>query len=187
MSDVDCTQMRLRAAVRERAAAVGGAMLIGLACTSEPRGGHRGAERTAIQCRAGVARPTDETLARREPASLPQAVAEGLESAAASEAWRIRVDYTASVDSTERPPRRADAVNELPHLPPSHAKLGDLVTRCDSGCSERGVYEGLFAAAGRKGASDVVDVGCVRQGDGWLCTAAAAGYRVDPDPDVAAR
>jgi hypothetical protein len=187
LSDVDCTETRLRAAVRERAAAVGGVMLVGLSCASEPRGARRGAERTAIHCRASVARPTGEALGKQELVPAPPARAWGEEAPAAIEAWQIRVDYTGATGADGRAPRGVESVNELPHLPPSHRKLGDLVTRCDGGCSERGVYEGLFAAAGRMGASDVTEVGCVRQGEGWLCTAVAAGYRVDPEQDPGAR
>jgi hypothetical protein len=44
-----------------------------------------------------------------------------------------------------------------------------------------------MAAAGRFGASDVVDVRCVAKGKGFLCTATAAAYEVDPELDARAR
>jgi hypothetical protein len=187
LSDVDCSETRLRAAVRERAAAVGGELLVGMGCHSEQRGARGEIQRTAIVCRADVARPTEAALSTRELAPPAPAVPWGEELPASGEAWRIRVDYTPSPGLQRRSPRRSDSIGELPTLPPSHRHLGDIVTRCTTGCTERGAYDGLLAAAGRMGASDVVDVGCVRQGEGWLCSAMAAGYRTDPEQDPAAR
>ena len=187
LSDVDCSDSRLRAAVRERAAAAGGELLVGLVCKSEPRAWRHQAERTAISCRAGVARSTDAARDRRapRPTSTPPA---GVESPpAALQAWQIRVDYTRVPNAEARAPRRSEAVQELAVLPPSHRRLGDIVTRCSADCSEQGAYEGLLAVAGRMGASDVAEVGCVQRGEGWICTALAAGTRVDPDQDPAAR
>ncbi len=183
LSDVDCSESRLRAAVRERTAAVGGELLVGLACSSQPLGKRREVESTAIRCDGVVARPAGEA---RALAPRPAAT-QTLEAPLAREAWRIRVDYTSAPDEAPRAPRRGDAVGELAELPPNYRRLGDLVTRCDAGCSERGAYEGLLVAAGRMGASDIAEVGCVRQGEGWLCTAVAGGYRVDPQQDPAAR
>ena len=197
LSDLDCSEARLVRALRERAAAAGGELLVGRECRSRvDREGRRGRE-LAERCTAVVARPSDETLGeRRLDAQAPQKEGPGLspeqveviEEPSASDAWRISVDYTPAKDSTgPRPARRADLVRELASLPVSHVRLGDLVTRCHRGCEAESVRVGMRVAAGRVGATDVVGVRCIEKARGYLCTGTAAAYEVDPDVNPDAR
>ena len=174
LSDVDCSEQRIRAAIRERAAAVGGTVLVALECRSERRRSPRSdAVWVAVRCDTTVAAPRTAPEGPRQPKSSP--------THGATEAWRIRVDYQPVLEVARRAPRAPDTVRELATMPPSHLRLGDIITWCEEGCSERGVYDGLFATAGRMGASDVVGINCVERRGGWLCSATAAGYRVEPD------
>jgi hypothetical protein len=191
LSDLDCSEARLLRTLREEAAAVGGELLVGRECRSRvDRDGRRGRE-LAERCTATVGRPADDALeARRidakpakasDPGLSPEQV-ELVEEPVASDAWRISVDYTPAKDSTgPRPARRADLVRELASLPVSHVRLGDLVTRCQRGCAPESVRVGVRIAAGRVGATDVVDVRCIEKGLGVLCTGTAAAYELDPD------
>jgi hypothetical protein len=174
LSDLDCSESRLRAVIREKAAHAGGELLVGLACRSS------GQRSVTISCRADVARPSADTLAsrvlaRRESASPPEPAP------SAAEAWRIRVHFTPNPGVPQRAATHADAVREVPYLPVSHVKLGDVITKCSEGCSVEAVRGGVLIAASRVGATDVVGVQCAARGDGWLCTGTAAAYEVEPE------
>jgi len=187
LSDVDCSEVRLVQALRERASSVGGELLVGLECGSQV---HRREQREYdVRCRADVGRPTQATLARRPMQSsvalMPGAVAP--DAGVGSDAWRIQVDFVPEPGDEVRPPRSSEHVSELPVLPPNHVRLGDVVTRCEKGCSRASVRDGLLTVAGRMGGSAVVDIHCARQGAGVLCAGTAAGYAVDPDLHPEAR
>jgi hypothetical protein len=184
LADVDCSETRLMTAILERAAEVGGEALIAEKCRSRVKSEDQSSVTLAVSCRAGVARPSDETLARR-PLVSEVLAEDGI--ARAGEAWRIRVRFTPKQGVSERPPRHPDSVREVPLMPLSDVELGDIVTSCKCGCSEEGAREGLMAAAGRFGASDVVDLHCAAKGRGFVCTAVAATYEVDPELDARAR
>jgi hypothetical protein len=187
LSDVDCGVPRLLQALRERAAEVGGELLIGRRCASQIH--RRALGQRDVSCRATVARPTAETRSSRPlgsgDAEPTQAPADALPRA--SEAWRIQVDFTPADEHALRPAQRPDLVNELAYLPVTHVRLGDIVTRCEQGCSELATRDGLRTVGGLMGATDVVDVHCVSRASGFVCTATAAGYQVDPRTDPRAR
>lgn len=178
--DVDCTETRLMAGIRERAAEAGGNLLVGRDCHSRVVSD----DELEISCDADVARPTDDALGRRP---LVSSVLAEDDTPRAAEAWHIKVHFTPSAGAPSRTARREQDVREVGYMPVSHVALGDLVTRCKEGCTERGTRLGLMAAAGRFGASDVVGVRCVAKDDGWMCTATAAVYEVDPELDPRAR
>jgi hypothetical protein len=187
LSDVDCGVPRLVQALRERAAEVGGELLIGRRCASQIH--RRVLGQSNVSCRAEVGRPTAETrsgrpldLAAAQPAQAPADAAPS-----ASEAWRVQVDFTPADEHAPRPVQRTDLVNELAYLPVTHVRLGDIVTRCERGCSEAAARAGLRTVAGRMGATDVVDVHCVSRASGFVCTAVAAGYEADPRTEPRAR
>ena len=102
LSDVDCSVSRLVQAMKERAADVGGELLVGRVCTSQqlPPGSAR--KRTRIDCSAEAARPDDDTLESRAPACGREA---GPMTPAAAEAWRIRVEFTPAPHMPSRAPR----------------------------------------------------------------------------------
>lgn len=185
LADLDCRESRLRAAVRERAAAAGGELLVGLDCSSQPLGAKGVDHRRRMTCRADVARarPARRTATRGVEVAAER---ERTRAAAATEAWSIRVDFTPAAGLGPRSPRHVSAVRERAEIPASHVRLGDIITRCARDCSEQGAFEGLFAVAARAGASELAEVSCVARGEGWQCSGVAVGQRVDPatDPDA---
>ncbi len=181
LSDIDCSESRLMAALHERAAEVGGEMLVGGRCRSHEVGSNK----LAVTCSAVVARPSDE--ARAETPLGGGKLIHDCSAPRASEAWNIHVHFARNESVSPRPPRNPESVREVPLPPVSHVRLGDLVTRCASGCSKVGVRLGLVAAAGRYGATDVVDVHCVAKHEGWMCSGAAMAYEVDPERNPSAR
>jgi hypothetical protein len=191
LSDVDCSEARVVRALREAASAKGGELLVARSCNSRRDKQRAGVRDWAVRCRATVARPETALAQQRSRASQPgisPEQAETVDEPSASEAWRIRVDFTPARESTgPRAPRRADLVRELAVLPPSHLLLGDVVTRCRTGCALENVRAGVRIAAGRMGATDVVDVRCIAKGAGYLCSGSAAAYEVDPERDPRAR
>jgi hypothetical protein len=174
LSDVDCSAERLLGVLPERAAEVGGELLV------NPRCGSRPVRTTSFDlvCRAEVG---------RRQSRVPRFVRSWRPTNDASEAWLIRVDFTPTGSEFARPPRPVSEVHELPLAPVSHVRLGELVTSCGRGCSERGAHEGLRAAAARRGANAIAEPSCRAHADGWLCTATATAYRVDPAHDPRAR
>jgi hypothetical protein len=187
LSDVDCREGRLRAALRERAAAAGGQALVGVECRSEPRGSGVEGRRRRLSCRADVARVRSD--AAPHPA-VPDVAAERqrwLGRASASEAWSIRVDFTPEVGAKPRAPRHPDSVRERALIPPSHVRLGSVIARCDAGCTEAGAFDALLATAARAGATDVTEVACGARGGGFVCVATAIGHRDDLEATLAAR
>lgn len=175
LSDVDCSEELLVGALREQAAAAGGELLADRTCTVQHAGGG-----LAARCSAEVARPSDETLARRPLACGPHASAPDQQPPAV-EAWRVLVDFTPSAAMPAGGPRRGDLVRDVPRLPVSHVALGSLITHCDEGCTEAGARAGMRVAAGRVGATDVAGVRCVAHGRGWTCTGTPASYRRAPE------
>lgn len=162
-------------ALREAAAAAGGELLAARSCTVQ----RHGAERLAARCSARVARPTDETLARR-PLAPRGSAPDRQPEPSASEAWRVFVAFTPSGEGAAGPKRRADLVRELAELPASHVVLGAIVARCPRGCTEASVRGGLRIAAGRVGATELVGARCVPRADGFTCTGTAATFRALP-------
>jgi hypothetical protein len=193
LSDVDCSERRLTRAMLEAAAEAGADLLVDRRCASrEYRDG-----RLEIVCRAGAARPTAQHPAVRAQAlpaselpSLPApgpAEVERIDEPSVSATSGVRVRFTPRVKKFAFPARRADLVGELATLPVSHRALGDLVTRCERTCSPQDLRLALYAAAGRLGATDVVDVRCFTEGSGSACVATAAAPERDPQADSVAR
>jgi hypothetical protein len=176
LSDVDCSVERLTRVLGERAAEVGGELLVNPRCSSRPVR----PESFDLVCRAEVGRRADSFGVHRFVRAWRPANE-------ASEAWLIRVDFTPTGSEFARPSRPASEVHELPDTPVSHVALGELATSCGRGCSERGAHEGLRAAAARRGANAIAQPSCRAHADGWLCTATATAYRVDPEHDPRAR
>lgn len=183
LSDVDCSEARLIGALDERAARVGGELLVGLQCDSRPL--HAAAPRTIrAWCEASVARPSDATLSER---GLTRPEVEELRAnVPASAGWRIRVDFLPHAGAPPRAPRRGDLVHEPPRLPAGHVVLGEVVARCRRGCSEDATRNAVRVTAGRMGATDAVAVHCDRHARGWRCAGQAATYAVPPALDPSA-
>ena len=175
LADVDCSDGLLVAALREKAALVGGAALVGVRCTQtdESRDGALSSAlhscSAMVAANAGAMRPLSE--------SAPVAVAPYR---SPSEAFSVRVTLVPA----ERAPfrRRAvpsDSVAELAFVPPGRVVVGDIVAKCSADCGRDAVRHGVRAAAGRVGATDVVGVACVRREHGFLCTGQATRPEID--------
>ena len=182
--DVDCTESRLMAALRERAAEVGAELLVDRRCRSRIASQSDTSSELDISCDADVARPSGDSMARRP---LVSGVMADDAAPRAQEAWAIRVHFAAAQGVPQRPPRRADMVREVPYMPGANLRLGDIVTRCREGCTKDGARLGLMAAAGRFGAFDVVDLSCVAKGKGYQCSGVATAPEVNPELDPRAR
>jgi hypothetical protein len=72
-----------------------------------------------------------------------------------------------------RPARDPQNVAEVLTFSPAHVVIGNLETRCEE-CAELSARDALRIAAGRIGASDVVGVRCLSQGNSQRCLAEAA-------------
>jgi len=190
--DLDCNERRLRGALREKAAAVGGTLLVRERCGSGQRAnpGSSGAEAGAgpLVCRARVARldgseraraPLSPELARSsdgpELAAGPTQAA-GLDDPTGVAAWKIRVSYTgrSPVGVTPVSIIPASAVHEWPEVPPSHQAVGTIVTNCSEGCTLDAMRASVRVVAGRLGAGDVAGVRCVPRGEAWSCVGRVA-------------
>lgn len=183
--DFDCNERRLRGALREKAAAVGGLLLVRERCGTAQRNSAanaRAGEGGRLVCRARVARPDDAERARqpltREGGSPVASVlaaspseAAALDDPTGTAAWKIRVSYTGQNPVLAAPavPVPASAVHEWPELPASHRAVGTVITSCEGGCTLDAMRASVRVVAGRLGAADVAGVRCVPRGEGWSC------------------
>lgn len=190
LSDLDCTVDRLQAVLREKAAEVGGKLLVRPRCGSRGRRAAGALSKSGARrmtCRGEVARPNLETrgnsalreVADVSPAQLAAGPAQAyrLDDPTLGQAWRIRVHYQPGADASKLKPLQgldpAD-VSELTDLPASHLVLGSVKTKCRAGCSEDAMRASLRVVAARLGATDVVGVRCLSSNPGWHCTGTLA-------------
>jgi len=187
LSDLDCSQARLRIALRESAASAGGEALLGAQCASV-----RAASGSAdeLSCTAEVARFRSGTQVNPRPLSAPRSVPQGrpapspsdvrrIDEPDASLAFRICLHFEPAISQFERPARTGADVHELSLMPVSHIRLGDLSASCKDGCDERALRYGVLIAAGRLGAPDVVGVRCFRSARGNSCVGTLAAPELD--------
>jgi hypothetical protein len=180
LSDVACSADLLRRALRDRAAEVGGTLLVDERCSSHSESARRpGGPR--ISCRALIAAPARAEPSRKAmPFGSHGATSEPEPSPSVAEAWNTRVGFTPARAMTARPQRRLDLVAELPSQPMDHVRLGDVVARCEVGCSLGGARDAVRLVAASIGADAVADVRCVRERRGWLCSGRATAYEHQP-------
>ena len=182
LADVDCSNAFLQLALREKAASVGGEVLVGLLCVEKPESHDDVLGSTLHTCSAKV-------VARAS--GSPNVASIGDELAALPPYDRPGAAFDVKVslvpDGPAAPPRKAvpsDSVAELAVVPPGRVVMGDIVARCKDDCGRSIVRHAVRAAAGRVGATEVVGIACVRREEGWLCTGRAARPERD---EVAAR
>ena len=182
LSDLDCSNERLRLALRESAASAGGEALLGTACAVRRLGTSEAHE---LSCAAEVARYRSAASANPRPLSAPRSFPPGrpapspsdvarIDEPDASLAFRICLNFEPAVTSFEGPPRPSADVHELSLMPLSHVRLGDLTANCADDCDERALRFGVLIAAGRLGAPDVVGVRCFRTAHGNSCVGTLA-------------
>lgn len=185
LSDVDCSEARVVNVMREAAAELGGEFMVGRRCRTQPAQTAETVGTQSVYCAAGLARwiQPDNSLTRS--ARAIQAIVSP--KMRAREAWNLRVDFVRAPGVASRKSVPLEAVKELHWMPPNQKSLGDLVTRCEQGCTADGAFAGLFAAASRLGAQSVVGPRCVARAQGFWCSATVAGFVVDPAVDLRAR
>jgi len=187
LSDLDCSSERLLFALRESAASAGGEALLGARCSSRRLGTPESYE---LVCTAEVARYRSSASTKLRPLSAPRSLAPGRPAPSASDvqridepdaslAFRISLNFEPAVSIFERPARRAADVHELPRMPLSHLRLGDLAASCEDDCDERALRYGVLIAAGRLGAPDVVGVRCFRSANRSSCVGTLAAPEHD--------
>src|SRR5205814_592144 len=144
LADVDCSEDLLRAALREKAAEVGGDVLVGLRCrTSAERRGDL-YDSVLHTCFANVAMPRGGT------SDVPGPCIE----ADGEPAWRAEAAFDVAVslrptDEHAVPRRAAPAhrVAELAYLPVGRVVMGDIVARGPDNVNRAAVRHAVRAAA----------------------------------------
>ncbi len=179
LGDVDCSEERLTRALAEEAAEQGADILIERRCDEQVQSIYEGQRRLLKRCSARVAR-------RQEPLAV-QVPARPVSEPKVGEDWRICVDFWPAGAVRRGPPLRSDLVREVTDMPVSHVAIGAIKTHCRRGCSEQAAHDGVRAAAGSLGATDVVGVQCVARSRGYECTGTAAQAEVDPRTEPRAR
>lgn len=201
LSDLDCSEVRLRGALRQKAASVGAELLVRERCG--PFHGSMSFSRSnraesRLVCRVGFARATTSARAREplerptapgaaaDPLAATPARARSLDDPTGEQAWRIRVNYRGSLppESVAKQPLPADSVHEWSTVPASHRAVGTVQTECESACSVDAMRASVRVVAGRLGAADVAEVSCVPIGEGWSCVGRVAvpldGHATEP-------
>jgi hypothetical protein len=179
LADVDCSDELLLAALREKAASVGGAALVGLRCVVMPESRGDLLDSEIHSCSAAVAAPV--TNARGPAGPSPGKRTEFVPPyTSPNEAFRVSVTL---VPAEKNPVRRraipSESVAELAVVPPGRVVVGDIVARGAGDCDRAVVRHAVRAAAGRAGATLVAGVSCVHDDAGWLCTGRAARPEID--------
>lgn len=176
-SDLTCSRSFLMAALKERAAAAGGAFLV------EPRCVTRGKSPDApLRCSADVWGPVevaDFVPPRKAPRPVnvdprAPAVPGAPPLGRVAEAWRVRVDFWPTPGHAGRPAVDPAEVAELDFARVGQVTLGDLRAYCDADCSLESVRVALLAAAGRIGATSLVGVRCIEEDATPSCVASVS-------------
>jgi len=211
LADVDCSEDLLAAALRERASAVGGDLLVGRGCTHDEQSRGELWKSTLVTCWATVAagpgaqptttpvdsngrplagadfvRPAPPEPTYRDVGFVREPPAP-LEYGSPTEAFRVKVGFVPARSAHQYASRQPGRVNELAVLPPSHVVMGDIAARCRGECDRAAVRYAVRAAAARVGATDVVGIVCIAAKHGFLCTGRTARPEADPETNFLAR
>lgn len=177
LSDLTCSRAFLMAALKERAAAAGGAFLVEPRCVARNK-----APDAPLRCSAEVWGPV-EVARFVPPTEAPRAVNVDPRAPAVpgapplglvAEAWRVRVDFWPAAGGQGRPAVDPAEVAELDFQRVGQVMLGDLRAHCDADCSLGSVRVALRAAAGRIGATSLVGVRCIEEEGVPSCVASAS-------------
>jgi hypothetical protein len=215
LADVDCSEELLVAALREKAAAVGGGALVERECVRDEHSCSEAWTSTLITCSASVAGPAAlstpvdgsghplpftpvvrplprdavlPALGSNDGGWVAAPKAAEVEYESVTQAFRVKVSFTpVNPSAAPRAPKDPDRVRELATLPPSHVVMGDIAARCRNECDRTAVRYAVRAAAARVGATDVAGIACVQTKHGFLCTGRAARPEADPETDLLAR
>lgn len=167
LSDLSCSRDLLLAALRERAAEVGGTALVALDCDA---GGDLSCEADVYRPEVGAPRPVASERPLNEDPEGPAALG-GPPRGRTADAWRVVVSSWSRGAARARKP--VQQVEELAVPRAGQVVLADLKAYCASGCAEASVRAALTTAAARVGGSAVAAARCIRQGAAVECIASA--------------
>jgi hypothetical protein len=177
LSDVDCSEARLVAALRSVALQVGGDAIVERRCTWR----QLQSRRRRLDCEARVVRLDEPATGHFvvDEAAANQSRVWSLDDPTGTQAWRMRVAVFPRVHLGTQDPRRADLVVENATLPLARRHIADVRITCTERCSLDAARAAIRVVAGRLGASDVAGIACVRSGDAWECSGSVADTRGD--------
>ncbi len=177
LADLACSRALLVAALQDRAASVGGTLLVGTSCFEGTR---------TLECSAQVWAPAPGAKPGPAPerpinvdrlASVPGGPPRG----SVADAWRVRVEaWPLHGGSARRERSRPESVEELAVPSMAQVPIGDVRAYCDGDCKTASVREALRLAAAHLGGSSVVAVRCIHSDDGATCVGTAAAL-IAPD------
>ena len=174
LSDLGCSRELLVAALQDRAALVGGTVLVNTSCAGSERSLECGAE---VWGPAEGARPGGAPVpTARLPVNVDALVAApGLPPRGfVSDAWRVRVEAWPRRALPEPRPSLIDSVEEHAFPSMGQVAIGDVRASCAEGCNGMSVREALLPAAAHLGATSVVAIRCIQVGAGSTCVGTAA-------------
>jgi hypothetical protein len=181
LGDVGCSAALLLTFIRDRAASVGGAFLVGERCDTDDASRRDG----SLECDAEVWGPAPGVVAAPlEPLppnvdpwgpAAPLGVAYG----AVGDARHVLVDYWPAAGSQDRAPIPVEAVNEIDFPRVGTVVLGSVRATADGSRRMASVRGALRAAAARAGATSLVGVRCIDADGERTCVASLAAPEVD--------
>lgn len=179
-SDLACSPAFLRAALRQRAAKVGGTFLVDAEC--DPEGEVLPPATRRASCSADVWGPRESAAAAPAAPEVPWPAATlAPPFRDVDEAWHARVDYWPAPGVSPRPAISDGLVGEVDFPRVGLTRLGDVRARADGACSVDTLRAALRAAAARVGATRVVDVRCATNDEAPFCIASlAAPEAIEP-------
>jgi len=174
-SDVACSPELLLAALHERAARVGGAVLVGSGC--EPADA---ASARHLECSAEVWAPS-AAPAQPEPgaeAAKPPESPFNPALGTVEDLWRIEIDFWPAAGAPQRAPVGPHQVGEIDFPRVGHVPLGDVRARADAEVSAGSLRHALLASAASMGATSLVGVRCIEADGERQCVASVAAPAV---------
>lgn len=157
--DVACSRDLLLAGLRERAARVGGTLLVDVGCEPDDP-----ASSDDVECSGEVwapSAPSGQEAAALTAALAPVTPAFGV----VEDFWRVELDYWPAKSAPRRAPVGPEQVSELDFPRAGHLRLGDMRAHGAEGISAGTLRSALLAGAARVGARHVVGIQC-SVGDG---------------------
>ncbi len=153
--DVDCSQKRLSAMLRARAAERGVAVLVHKSCQRD------GSKNQGLRCSASLTEASGRVPLGDGAAAAPLSAAQvrDLDEPRPHDSRRIRVSFIADAAARALPPRPYDTVAETAVASVGRRNVGQVSARCER-CDDMALRHALRVTAGRMGAGEVAAVRC---------------------------
>lgn len=172
LSDVACSEQRLLVALRQKAADVGGTAIANPVCKTS----YVDAARSAIRCRADVARLRAEPTTKKQdnaPGVTPSAAAL-LDDPTPRDSFFIKISYSPEGVYAPLKAKQTSEVWEQARLPVGKVVIGQVSVRCEQQCSAQALRASLRVVAAELGAELVVSAHCGREHETRVCMATLA-------------